>query len=332
MSTSDIDLLKKLESKVGRPFRHVLEGERCVELELASDDCLYHGLIRHHTEAEKEDILRLICRLTELRKLNLRRNRLFRLPEHFRDLARMEQLSLGSNYLGGVPEAIRGFRALKYLHLGNNDIVDVPAWMSDFRQLEYLTLHKNLKIKSIDALAGLKGLKALNLYTLNIFKLPAFVYQFTNLVTLTLWNISDLSDDIANFTQLEFLTHCGCPSVRALPDGLTRLKKLRMARLFQHSLERLPDALGDLENLEQLSVYQNQLSGLPESIARLRKLEKLNLGWNNFETLPAWLNHLTSLEWLGVFGNPLKNGDSIPLPPVARVAREWPFTTLHTSG
>src|ERR1051326_4424519 len=190
----------------------------------------------------------------------------------------MEHLTLGSNYLGGVPEAIRGFRALKYLHLGNNDIVDLPAWLSEFRRLEYLTLHKNLKIKSIDALAGLKGLKALNLYTLNIFKLPAFVYQFTNLVTLTLWNISDLSDDVANFTQLEFFTHCGCPSVRTLPDGLTRLRKLRMARLFQHSLERLPDALGDLENLEQLSVYQNQLSGLPGSMARLAKLKKLNLG------------------------------------------------------
>ena len=329
MSTSDIDLLKTLESKVGRPFRHTLEGERCVALELASDDDVYHGLIRHHTDAEKDEILQLVCRLRGLRKLNLRRNRLFRLPESFRDLIQMEQLTLGSNYLGGVPEAIRGFKALKYLNLGNNDIVEVPAWLSDFRRLEYLTLHKNLKINSIDALAGLQSLKALNLYTLNIFKLPAFVYRFTNLVTLTLWNISNLSDDIANLTQLEFLTHCGGPSVRVLPDGITTLRKLRMARLFQHSLERLPDNFGDLESLEQLSVYQNQLSRLPDSMARLKNLKKLNLGWNNFETLPAWLNQLTSLEWLAVFANPLKNGDPIPLPPATHVARAWPFTTLH---
>lgn len=327
MSASDSDTLKLIEAKVGRPLRYRLAAGRCVELELTADDCPYHGLIRRHSAAEKEAIMALVCRLSALRKLDLRRNRLGRLPERFQDLRELEHLTLGSNYLGEVPPQIRGFAQLRFLHLGNNDLARLPSFIGDFERLEYLALHKNLKLRAIDPLAGLTNLRALNLYFLNLGGLPAFVYDLGNLVTLTLCHTSNLSDEIGRLTKLEFLTNCCSLGMRTLPDGLTQLKSLRMMRLFQNNLECLPENIGELKNLEQLSVYQNQLARLPDSFARLGKLKKLNLGWNRFETLPGWLGRLPALEWVGLFENPLQ-ADSIAFAPGVRVERTWPFTTL----
>lgn len=328
---ADLDTLRQIKAKVGRPFRHVLEGGRCVELELAADDCLLHGLIRRHSTTEKEGIMALVCRLTALRLLNLRRNKLGRLPKNFAALDQLENLTLGSNYLGGVPPQIRDFRKLKFLHLGNNDLTALPSFVGDFADLEHLALHKNLKLKAIDPVASLKKLKTLNLYLLNLGGLPDFVYQLTGLVTLTVCNTSNWTHDISRLANLEFFTSCISPSLRTLPGSITKLKKLRMIRIFQNNLECLPESFGDLENLEQLTVYQNQLTRLPDSFARLKKLQKLNLGWNRFETLPPWLAELPSLEWLGVFENPLKNGDALAFRPAVRVDRSWPFTTLPTT-
>jgi Leucine-rich repeat (LRR) protein len=327
---SDRDLLRELEKRVGRPFVHALEGDRCVEIDLTSADHVWQGLIRRHSAAEKLDIMQLISRLTGLRKLNLRRNKLGLLPEAFRELHDLEHLNLGSNYLGRVPEQIRGFRHLTYLHLGNNDITELPEWMGDFARLEYLALHKHLKLRSVDVLAGQADLRTLNLYFVNLGRgLPDFLYGLTKLVSLTIWRVDQLSDAVDRWVDLEFFTDCGAPGLQALPDGFTRLRKLRMTRLFQNGLESLPEDFGDLENLEQVSLYQNRLSRLPDSMARLEKLRKLNLGWNRFETLPPWLSRLASLEWLAVFANPLAGASPIPAPPTARVVREWPFTTLH---
>jgi len=325
---SDIDTLRQIEGKVGRPFHHVLEGDRCVSLDLVAEDFLFHGLIRRHSESAKEEIMTLVCKLTALRHLNLRRNKLGRLPGSFAALDQLESLTLGSNYLGEVPRQIRGFRKLKFLHLGNNDLTELPAFVGDFKDLEYLALHKNLKLKAIDPVAGLEQLKALNLYFLSLGGLPAFVYDLQNLVTLTLFNTANLTDDVSRLTNLEYFTDCAAPSLRALPDGITKLRKLRMIRLFQNNLECLPERFGDLENLEQLSLYQNKLSSLPDSFSRLEKLQKLNLAWNRFETLHPSLGDLPVLEWVGLFENPLRNRAEVMFQSRTRVDWCWPFTTL----
>lgn len=329
---TDAEIVRSLEERVGRPFPYLMQNGRCVELSLCDDEALFHGLIRHHTQAAKLEMLRMISRLTELRKLNLRRNRLGVLPEEFNQLTKVEDLNLVSNYLGEFPRHIRGFSQLKRLALGNNDIAELPAWCNELQNLEYLALHKNMKIRSIAALRGLKRLRSLNLYFLNLHTLPEFVYEFRDLENLVLWNIKSFPDGIETLENLEFFTNCGAPSFRSMPKGFTRLRKLRMARLYQNNLEILPEDMGDLENLEQLSLYQNRLSTLPESMSRLKKLRKLNLGWNKFEALPDWLNDLKRLEWLGIFENPLKDANTIHSRPGLQIDRKWPFTTIPAAN
>lgn len=323
----DPDILRQLEALVGTTFPHTVQDGRCTELSLANDGALYHGLIRHHSAAAQQDILRLICRLTGLRRLNLRRNHVFALPAEFAQLVELEHLILGSNYLGVVPESIRGFRQLRSLHLGNNDLTEIPAWLGELNQLEYLALHKNIKLKSVASLRGLNKLKNLNLFLLNLLTLPDCLYDCRDLTTLTLWNVSRYPQGLEPFQRLEFFTVSGSPGLRALPPGFTTLKKLRMTRLHQNNLESLPNDIGEMAQLEQISLYQNQLSALPDSMARLTKLTKLNLGWNHFRQLPGWLGQLERLEWLGVFENPLEQPFLLPERAGRQVAREWPFSS-----
>ncbi len=330
-ATSDSEVLQDLEEKVGRPFPREMRDGRCVGLSLCDEGSVFHGLIRHHTAAAKLDILRLVSRLTSLRKLNLRRNRLGVLPLEFSRLSALEDLNLGSNYLGGVPAQICGFKRLKSLNLGNNDLVELPPWLGELSGLEYLALHKNLKLKSIGPACGLKRLRTFNLFFVNLVELPEFIYSFHELTTLTLWNVRRFPDGLDPLQNLEFFTNCGAPAVRSLPKGFTRLRRLRMTRLFQNSLESLPEDFGDLENLEQVSLYQNRLSRLPDSMARLQRLTKLNLAWNRFETFPGWLNDLKELQWLGIFENPLTGPDTLKARPGMRIEREWPFTLTSSS-
>jgi len=329
---SDLEIIQILEQKVGRPFGHTMQDDRCVELSLGDDDEPYYGLIRHHTPAAKREILTLVSRLTDLRKLNLRRNLLRELPRDFDRLVKLEDLSLGSNYLGAFPDQIRGCKELKRLALSNNDLVELPAWSGELYNLEYLALHKNLKLRSIAPIQGLKRLRSINLYFVNILTLPKFVYEFRDLENLTLWNIKNFPDGLETLENLEYFTNCGGPSVRSLPQGFTGLRKLRMARVYQNALEELPEDMGNLGNLEQISLYQNRLSRLPESMAGLKHLTKLNLGWNQFKNLPNWINDLEELRWLAIFENPLKQPDGIRARLGLKIDREWPFTTLLNLG
>jgi Leucine-rich repeat (LRR) protein len=333
MITSDSDVIKKLIEKVGSPFSFKMDNERCVELALTCDSYRYHGLIRHHTVSEKQEIMLLVSQLTALKKLDLRRNVLNTLPQNFINLNQLEWLNLGSNYLGPNLSLISGFRSLTHLHLGNNDIVEIPSFIGDMQKLEYLALHKNIKIRVLnDAISNLKSLRTLNLYFVLIKTLPDFVYRLRSLTSLSLYNITNLSDDLAKLDNLEFFTHLGGLKMRALPDGFVGLKRLKMARLYQNSLRQLPADFGNLKNLEQLSLYQNELSTLPDSFVLLSNLKKLNLGWNQFEALPDYLRRMDCLEWLGIFENPLRYPDLVPVQPKVRVTREWPFSTMGTLG
>jgi Leucine-rich repeat (LRR) protein len=325
---SDRALIKLLEQKVGGPFHYKMEGERCTVLDLTSTEALFNGLIRHHAREDQQEILKIVCGLAGLRELNLRRNKIGRLPSEFRNLQELQVLNLGSNALLEVPPVVLELCQLRSLHLGNNGLAELPPGMRALTQLEHLWLHKNIRLRSLEPLAELRALKTLNLFFLNLHELPGFIYQLEQLVSLTLWNVSGFTDELARLGKLQFLSICGTPGLKALPRAFTTLKQLRMVRLFQNRLASLPEEFGELRALEQVSLYQNRLATLPDSFGALRHLKKLNLGWNCFQRVPECLRQCASLEWLALFANPLEADSPMPSWPGGTILRDWPFTTL----
>jgi Leucine-rich repeat (LRR) protein len=152
----DLDVIRELRRCVGRDFSHEMEGESVVCLSLASDDFIFGGLIRHHSAQEKYEILLLISRLKQLRKLDLRRCMLGRMPDEMGELVLLKHLDLGSNILGEVPDWIEGIHDLEYLNLGVNRLTALPPFLGKFDNIRTLLLHKNSLSEFPDVFAGKK--------------------------------------------------------------------------------------------------------------------------------------------------------------------------------
>jgi Leucine-rich repeat (LRR) protein len=171
----DLDVLRHLRRKIGRPFHYVLDDEIVVELHLTSTEYVYGGLIRHHTPQEKEEILVLISGLNFLRKLDLRRCMIMSTPIQMGNLINLTHLDLGSNYLGVVPPWIERINNLKYLNLAVNKLRLLPSFLGKFDGIQTLLVHKNeVSVFPLD-FSSMKNLNYLNLYQNRIKDIPSFM-------------------------------------------------------------------------------------------------------------------------------------------------------------
>ncbi|HIE84657.1 MAG TPA: leucine-rich repeat domain-containing protein, partial [Dehalococcoidia bacterium] len=135
---NDRDTLTALQKLVGAVFPYELHGEDCIEIDLTSKDYRHQGLIRHHSNTEKTEILKLISKLDRLQSINLRWNKVYKLPEDFAELRELKHLDLGSNYLGTAPAWIANLIHLKYLNLGVNELTILPEEFSKLTELQTL--------------------------------------------------------------------------------------------------------------------------------------------------------------------------------------------------
>lgn len=114
-------------------------------------------------------------------------------------------------------------------------------------------------------------------------------------------------------------------ALTALPDDLSRLKKLRILFCSSNRFTRLPPSLGDCATLSQvgfrgnlidalpaeslppavrwLTLTDNRLAALPETLGERPALQKLMLAGNRLDRLPAGLAGADRLELLRLAAN-----------------------------
>ncbi|EFJ45917.1 hypothetical protein VOLCADRAFT_105794 [Volvox carteri f. nagariensis] len=94
-----------------------------------------------------------------------------------------------------------------------------------------------------------------------------------------------------------------------LPEGLCRLRALRVLSADGNRLEALPDGLGGCTSLEELSAEGNRIRHLPPSLALLTRLQTVRLDNNMWVRItavpPAVLRDCASLATLSLQGNPI---------------------------
>ena len=249
-------------------FSYVMEEDRCVEISFHDERDIWEGTLRRNPQRERAAIL--ASKLPHLRRLNLRKCRLGRLPVFFtRDL---EFLDISCNDLTYVPGWVYAQTKLSFLSLGSNRLEEI-ADLSGL-PLQTLKLHKN----SISRLPKIpSSVTFLNLF-LNrfpsipreVFELPLEFFSFgaTDMVEIA---------GIEKLTALRWLSLVG-NHIAELPDGFCDLKNLCGVRLAKNRLRRLPSRIGEMK-LEELTLYSNDLDDLPDSFYDL-KLSKLNLSSN----------------------------------------------------
>ena len=145
----DIDILKQIQRLVGCNFNYKIEDGKCVEVSLNDANYIYQGLIRNHTYKDKQNILELISKLKNLKKLDLRRNKLDNLPASIENLENLIFLDIGSNYLKEIPDFIGDFKKLEYLNISVNELTKCPTLFYKLPNIKKLLLHKN-KFRTLD--------------------------------------------------------------------------------------------------------------------------------------------------------------------------------------
>ncbi len=133
-----MDIIRILKKKIGTDFRFTMnkESEKCVELDLTNSEYYFHGLIRRHSKNDKKEILKLISSLSNLKYLDLRRNKLGILPNSFANLTNLEYLDLGSNDLGEIPNWIANMVKLTYFNVGVNQLETIPVFFKKFNKAQ----------------------------------------------------------------------------------------------------------------------------------------------------------------------------------------------------
>eukprot|EP00531_Pseudo-nitzschia_arenysensis_P009045 CAMPEP_0116149816 /NCGR_PEP_ID=MMETSP0329-20121206/19183_1 /TAXON_ID=697910 /ORGANISM="Pseudo-nitzschia arenysensis, Strain B593" /LENGTH=2572 /DNA_ID=CAMNT_0003646223 /DNA_START=244 /DNA_END=7959 /DNA_ORIENTATION=+ len=172
--------------------------------------------------------------------------------------------------------------------------------------------------------------------------LPASIYQLPYLESIALEGNPDLSVDLSNLRNAQFLRFLNLSQTQVInlntinamslevlqisnaqlsgefPTAVTNLPRLKVLQANENSFSGpLPGSIGNLQGLEELSLSHNALTGqLPESLGQLSLLQILSLTNNAFGgTLPKSLEQTTNLKTLSIQRIPIDgNPNSIAGP------------------
>lgn len=205
--------------------------------------------------------------------LNLRRQRLGRVPESVWEEVDLETLVMADNDLTEVTAKIGPLKRLRMLDLGHNALQSVPESLGDLEALsDFLYLHDNRLSSLPPSLARLKRLRYLNI-SQNAFETPPeCVCGMNGLIELR------ASDN----------------PLATVPDSIRQLTALRELHLRNTNLKALPAAIAGL--VEQIDLRGTPLEHLPQALTALPRLEKVDLRGINTLGPPVWFDDLEARD------------------------------------
>ncbi|KAL6054010.1 NADPH:sulfur oxidoreductase [Balamuthia mandrillaris] len=212
-----------------------LEGLECVlHLPLLVELDAHDNLL----ELVDDDVLGMMA---NLERLNISKNKLTSLPNHFSFLQNLRELNLANNQLSELPAELGKLSKLLSLNVANNKLKELP--------------------QSLRKLHGLKKMIASNNYLTRFLELKSG--DLPRLVWLDLsWNsIKDFPklSVLANTLEKLYLEHNGLKTVDPLEIG--QLKHLRELSLASNDLKALPQQISALrQHLAVLDISDNKFS------------------------------------------------------------------------
>ncbi|TFG25338.1 MAG: leucine-rich repeat domain-containing protein [Promethearchaeota archaeon] len=185
-----------------------------------------------------------IGKLTQLKKINLLKNRLTSLPSSMSNLKFLKELELSQNQFDEFSAVISELNSLEILRLKRNFIKEVPETISKLSSLTLLNLRRNqLKILP-NSLSSLKRLRTLD---------------------LRLNNLESIPENINKLESLEML-FCDYNNLKVLPEAIGNLKKLKHLHVDGNPLTSLPESILRIDSLEVFSINPEYLDETANSI------------------------------------------------------------------
>ena len=149
----------------------------------------------------------------------------------------------------------------------------------------------------VDILEKIKKGKSLQLAG-SVRDLPQALWQLTDLESLTIINrnLSTISDDIRNLTNLSYLNIQS--KLSTFPIGIVELVGLEELKLFisnDQFFNTVPPEVGQLLKLKSLT-FTSLDGAFPVNFCFIVSLEAIDLGYSNFTDFPEEVAYLTNLK------------------------------------
>lgn len=238
-------------------------------------------------------------------------NHLNSLPDDLACLTHLEILEIRQcPLITDLPESLQGLPNLKALALFETGITQLPEFISQLVGLEMLTVTgiNGSKLKHLPHLSSLTSLHTLIFDAGRLPELPE-LGTLTDLRRLMLSGnvLTYLPDSICQLTELRMLSlgamtpqsKLPLVKVKALPEQLGELKKLRRLTISARAIRYLPDSICSIPYLNILRLREcDNLRTLPDNLSDLGELQKLELFYCNADIKPLSdsLSNLPNLE------------------------------------
>lgn len=248
--------------------------------------------------------------------LSLRSLKLEEFPNEVLKLSDLEVLDLSGNSIETVPARVLQLTSLKRFDLTDNPVKalpDIPGLLLDWSS--YLKCGSQISAENIrglhvstgasetepkriheasqllDRMAALPNLREL------VLGLSSLSIHSPLVLPPASHNLANFFDGLHRLAKLEILRVFGV-LLNAVPNSIRQLKDLKLLSLGGAGLKELPDWLCELNELSDLSVHLNDLRQLPSCLSQLTRLEKLDLSYNQFAEIPLLLLNMGSLRTL----------------------------------
>ena len=225
-------------------------------------------------------------------KLDLSGHKLTELPSEILELPNLQFLSIGSNKFGEFPQEILELEKLQVLYMPSCGLRALPQDMDRLKHLKHLSIPGNLIRELPPSFFRLDELKLLDIYVNLLERLPPEIKGLRSLdaLDISMNPIAELPEELGELSNLRMLVVRGATRydrsedpefnaaindrypvkkpMKALPESITRLKKLRILDMGHNGFVRLPKDIGNME-LEKINVSFTEMP-LSE-VERLRK-------------------------------------------------------------
>lgn len=233
--------------------------------------------------------------LTNLMTLNLDNNELDALSTRVGALTELFSLGLSGNHLTTLPNELENLLKLKELRVANNQLSVFPDSLRNLGQLKYVHANNN-QLTSIEPILGSPELVGLYAAQNKLRDLPNDLAKFIPAVRTLELEDNLFPEDMEVPTVASVRVENIRPILQQASENDATALQLCNCFLTDDIIEKLiPLIAAHLPNLEELYLNGNQLRNVP-SIESLTKLKVLDVGANIFSCITGNPNFPETLE------------------------------------
>lgn len=244
--------------------------------------------------------------LQQLKVLDLRDNKIEKLPDEINMLQSLMRLDLSNNSILTLPVSLCTLAHLASLQLDGNPLRSIRR---DIIQSGTTRILKTLRDRAghVDKAAAAPTIKEDSLYP------DKYKMRKTRTLSLSAKALTEVEEKVFEEAKEAEVTIVDISKnkLKALPGGLQVLhSQLAELDASANQIGEIPVIIAQFDKMVYLNLAQNQLQDLPQEFSLLVTLRELNLNGNAFERIPSSIVELGRLEILLMGGNKIAEIDA----------------------